>query len=623
MDYLAKLAAFVFVFGLLVVFHEFGHFIVARWMGVKVLSFSVGFGPVVWARTRNDTEYALRALPLGGFVRMLGDDPTAPLDAAIARDPEAFHNKPVWRRMLIVAAGPLFNFILPLVVLFVAALVYDGRVLSSRVGTPIAGGPAAEAGLEPGDLIVQVGDVEVQTFDDLVRAIGRRAGKPTALHVDRDGQRQTFTVTPREVVHAGAAEVGVVERSGRIQMAPSEQVATVAVDPGGALWQAGVRPGDRIRAVGAAPVKTWRDLRRALDRAAGPVEVVWTPLADPTPIKRKDAAQAMRALHGAAARRATVTPQAGADLRARWGARPGHRLVGPVIAGSAEHTQAGLRAGDEIVALDGAPIAGIEQLFDRLQAPYEGVLLQRDYRTWAPAERLNRLRAALQGRSLTVRRAPSDAEVEAARAWLALPAAEADRKATPMLRHLRAQADPVAALAARVIEFQAPLRVPVALDKDERRDLELDLAPLVDRVPPELIDNPRLIAHAVHSTAEQFVRGSTLILATTAELLKGNVPVKEVGGVIRMAQLTSEATDRGMERVLHLLAALSINLGILNLLPIPLVDGGHLLFLAIEGVRRRPASLRVRQVAAYVGLTFLGLLFLVVMKNDLQSLFAR
>jgi regulator of sigma E protease len=87
-----------------------------------------------------------------------------------------------------------------------------------------------------------------------------------------------------------------------------------------------------------------------------------------------------------------------------------------------------------------------------------------------------------------------------------------------------------------------------------------------------------------------------------------------------MAQLTSEAADRGFEAVLRLIAWLSINLGILNLLPIPLVDGGHLLFLGIEAIKREPVSLRTRQMAAYVGLTFLGLLFLVVMKNDGQRL---
>ncbi len=631
MEIVIKTLAFVFVFGLLVVFHEFGHYIVARWMGVRVLSFSVGFGPVLWARTRGHTEYALRALPLGGYVRMLGDDPTAPVDDEIARDPESFHNKPVWRRMLIVVAGPVFNFILPLVVLFVAALIFDGRLLSARVGTPIAGGPAASAGLLPGDLIVRVAGRDVTTFDDLVREIGKRADQPTLLDIDRDGKPVQVTVTPREVVHAGAAEVGIVERVGRIQMAPAEQVPTIAVQAGSPLWQAGLRSGDRVREVGGKPVKTWHALNLALQAASGPVTVRWTPLREKAPVPRAKASQAMQSLHSGASEQATVVPRGdpspapGAAITQRWGAAPGHRLVGPVLLGGPESEIAGLLPGDEVIALDGAPVAGMEQLYDRLSAPYQRVMLDPAYRVWSATERVQRLQAAMIGHTLLVRRTLTVTEVQANLQWRAGLQASAPPPKGPWQTYLAglAAADAAQQLATGEVQFPTLLKIPVTLGKDDRPDLALELAPLVDRVPPDLIENPHLIRHAFSASWSQFLRGSTLILATTAELFKGNVAVKEVGGVIRMAQMTSEATERGLERVLQLLAALSINLGILNLLPIPLVDGGHLLFLAIEGVRRQPASLRVRQVASFVGLAFLGMLFLVVMKNDLQALFAK
>lgn len=629
MPVIVKTLAFVFVFGLLVVFHEFGHYIVARWMGVRVLSFSVGFGPVLWARVKGHTEYAIRALPLGGYVRMMGDDPSGPPDDDIANNPESFHNKAVWRRFLIVAAGPIFNFILPLVVLFVAALIFDGKLLSARVGTPIAGGPAALAGLLPGDVIVQVAGQDVTTFDDLVREIGKRADQPTLLQIDRDGNRQTIDVTPREVVHAGAAEIGIVERVGRIQMAPTEQVPTIAVVPGSPLWKAGMRSGDRVLQVGDRHIKTWRQLSKALRATAGPVAVRWAPLGVLPPVPPEKAAQVMPTLHQGQAQLALITPQIDDGLAETWGlaqtwgVAPGDRLVGPLLAGSAEVTQSGLQSGDEVLAIDGQPVAGLEQLFDRLNAPYENVMLHPAYRTWSAQERLTRLRAALVPRQLLVRRTLSAAQITAQQAWLAAFRSGAVKATSPWQQWLGTTPQADAALLQGYADFATTLTVGVHLGKDDRPDLALELAPLVDRVPPDLIDNPRPIGHALQTTGAQFWRGATLILATTAELFKGNVPVKEVGGVIRMAQMTSDATDHGLERVLQLLAALSINLGILNLLPIPLVDGGHLVFLAIEGVRRRPASLRVRQVAAYVGLTFLGLLFLVVMKNDLQSLFAK
>jgi len=626
LDVVVKTLAFVMVFGLLVVFHEFGHYVVARWMGVQVLSFSVGFGPVLVRWVRGPTEYAIRALPLGGFVRMLGDDAAGPLDGLEARDPAAFHNKPVWRRMLIIAAGPVFNFILPIVVLFGASLYYDAQVLPARVGTPIAGGPAAHAGLQPGDTIVAVDGEPVGSFDELVRQIGRRADRRTRLAVERQGRAAVVEVTPRTVVHAGAAEVGVVERVGRIQMSPLEQVATIAVRPGSPLWLAGVRSGDRVTEVAGRPVETWAQLSGALGTAPQTVPIAWVPIGDLPAVAKDKAATALDGLHKQPARRASVTATGGAtdepseaSLRDRWGALPGHRLIGPLLADSAE-LAAGLRAGDEVVALDGAPVPGIESLFDQLKLPYESVLLHPQYRSWAAADRVQRLRAAMTPRRLDLVRTLTPDRLARVRIDQAEFKAGTRTPVGPWQGWL-AQAPPLDD--SGLVRWTTAYAPQVHVGKDDRPSLRIELVSLVDRVRPALIANPRPVLHAWNTTLEQFTRGSMLILATTAELFKGNAPIKEVGGIIRMAQMTSEATDHGLERLIQLLAALSINLGILNLLPIPLVDGGQLLFLAIEAVRRQPASLRVRQIAAYAGLTFLGLLFLVVMKNDLQALFTR
>lgn len=619
--------AFVLMFGLLVVFHEFGHYIVARWMGVQVLSFSVGFGPVLLRWVRGPTEYAIRALPLGGFVRMLGDDPTAPMEDAAARDPQAFHNKAVWRRMLIIVAGPVFNFILPLLVLFGSSLVYDAQVLPARVGTAIAGGPAALAKLQPGDLIVQIDDQPVGSFDDLVREVGKRADQRSTMTVLRNERQLAVEITPRTVVHAGAAEVGVVERVGRIQMSPFEQVPTIAVAPGSPLWLAGLRNGDRLTQVGDQLVKTWHQMAAALHKTVDATTLKWIPLGVPATVSKDKAPTALATLHTAqplsASVRATQPPTGAGDegqLQERWGAIAGNRLVGPLLTGSGEVVQASLRAGDEIVQVDAIAVVGMEQLFDQLKLPYQAVLLHPEYRKWSAADRVQRLRAAMVPRTLTIVRTLRGEEL-AATAALQAELRSNLRPAQDGWQKWLAAAPPVSPDG--LVRWQTTYTPPVHADKDDRPSLAIELISVVDRLAPQRIANPKPLAHALHSTLEQFSRGSLLILATTAELFKGNAPIKEVGGIIRMAQLTSDAADHGVERLLQLLAVLSINLGILNLLPIPLVDGGQLLFLAIEAVRRQPASLRVRQIAAYVGLTFLGLLFLVVMKNDLQSLFSR
>jgi regulator of sigma E protease len=623
MDYLIKVGAFVLVFGLLIVFHEFGHFAIARLMGVRVLNFAIGFGPVMVSWKRGHTEYSWRLLPLGGYVKMLGDDPTAPVDAEVARDPEAFHNKAVWQRALIVAAGPIFNFLLPLIVLFGSALAYESELVTARVGTVVPGGPAEAAGLLPGDRITHVNGAEVLTFDDLVRTISDRAGQKTPLKVQRGDQTVELVAVPREVIGAGAAEIGIVERFGRIMLYPGEQVPTLEVTPGSAAWQAGLRSGDRLQTVSGTPVKTWRQAQLALQAKAGQsVELTWTPLQSDAPVPRAKLREAFKLQHKGATATASVTTPAGNSAAQALGLAPGHRLIGPLSQGSAEDKQLGLRAGDVLVQLDGQPVQSIEDAVDRLKAPYEAVLARPDYVTWPAAKRLERLSAAMSDRAVVVHRPLRPAQQGQMRQLLQDSALISGQRppASPLERWVKEQPDAAAQVERGWLEIQGKMRLPVNLNRDERPELTLELTSLVDRNAPEVQPNPHPIAHAFRVTGAEFWRGATIIAVSTAELLRGNVPVRDLGGPLRMAQLTSEAADRGFEAVLRLIAWLSINLGILNLLPIPLVDGGHLLFLGIEAIKREPVSLRTRQMAAYVGLTFLGLLFLVVMKNDGQRL---
>lgn len=621
MDYLIKVGAFVLVFGLLVVFHEFGHYAVARLMGVKVLNFAVGFGPVLVAWRRGETEYSWRLLPLGGYVKMLGDDPSAPMDSESARDPGAFHNKPVWRRALIVAAGPIFNFILPLLVLFGSALAYEGELVTARVGTVVPGGPAAEAGLRAGDLITHVGTKEVLTFDDLVREISARAGQPTALKVERGQERLTLTAKPREVIGAAAAEIGIVERFGRILLYPGEQVPTVEVQPGSPTWQAGLRNGDRLRAVNGQQVNTWRQAETALQGLAGrSVELAWTPLSPTAAVPRAKLRESFQQQHSGASKMASLPAPTNGQMASGLGLQPGHRLIGPIPQGSAEDTQLGILPGDSLVALDGKQVLSIEDAVDRLKTPYEAVLATPGYHTWPSPQRLERLQQSLLGRQLTLQRQLRAADRDTLIKLLADSELRSGKRPakTTLERWVLGHPDAQAQVDRGWIEFSGPLQLAVQLNRDEHPELSLGLTSLVDRKPPEMQANPQPITHALRMTGAEFWRGASIIAVSTAELIKGNVPVRDLGGPLRMAQLTSEAADHGLEAVLRLIAWLSINLGILNLLPIPLVDGGHLLFLAIEAIKREPVSLRTRQVASYVGLTFLGLLFLIVMKNDGQ-----
>ncbi|MCB8838570.1 RIP metalloprotease RseP [Aurantimonas sp. VKM B-3413] len=196
---------FLFVLTIIVFFHELGHFLVGRWCGIKALVFSVGFGPELIGFTdRQGTRWKLAAVPLGGYVKFLGDENAAsmPDEAAVAAmdDAEregAFPAKSVGRRAATVAAGPIANFILAIVV-FAGVAFVNGRVVGDPVVSAVEqGSPAEAAGFAAGDRVVSVDGTEISYFSDLQKAVSGNSGSPIAITVERGGRTVDLNVTPR------------------------------------------------------------------------------------------------------------------------------------------------------------------------------------------------------------------------------------------------------------------------------------------------------------------------------------------------------------------------------------------------------------------------------------------
>lgn len=189
------LVAAVVVLGFLIIVHEFGHFIVAKRSGVGVLKFSVGFGPRLIGRTVNGTQYVLSAIPLGGYVKMVGEDPNAtePVDPRIS-----FSHQNVWKRVAIVVAGPAFNLVFAFLAFTAVLAIYGQRVPTglAKVGGVMPDMPAARAGLEAGDVVTAVGDRPINTWDELSAAIRASGGAPVRVVLDRHGERVEATVAP-------------------------------------------------------------------------------------------------------------------------------------------------------------------------------------------------------------------------------------------------------------------------------------------------------------------------------------------------------------------------------------------------------------------------------------------
>jgi len=214
--------AIVFVFGSMVMVHEFGHYIVARWFGVKVIEFSFGFGPKIVGYQGKETIYALRIIPLGGFVKLHGMD--AEVDAngraiiAPSKDAHSFMNKPVWQRMAVIAAGPIMNFVLA-VVLFISVFAYLGiPVVSNTIGSLVTGKPAATAGILPGDRIIAVNQESTPDWTRLTEVIHAKPDQLLTLTIERANEKQTLTVK---------TEIDAQTGHGMIGIAPEEKVTYV------------------------------------------------------------------------------------------------------------------------------------------------------------------------------------------------------------------------------------------------------------------------------------------------------------------------------------------------------------------------------------------------------------
>ncbi|MFZ5649549.1 MAG: RIP metalloprotease RseP [Bacillota bacterium] len=186
--------ASVIVFGVLIFFHELGHFAVAKLVGIKVHEFSLGFGPKLLSLVRGETAYNLRAIPLGGFVRMAGMDPNEPSDT---EEDRSFNKKPVLHRVAVIFAGPLMNFVLAMVLLAVVFMAYGlPDVPTTTVQDTLKGKPADVAGIRGGDVIAEIDGKRIDNWEQLSKTVGASPGRELSVTVLRNGERHSFKVVP-------------------------------------------------------------------------------------------------------------------------------------------------------------------------------------------------------------------------------------------------------------------------------------------------------------------------------------------------------------------------------------------------------------------------------------------
>ncbi len=233
----AYLVPFLFVLSLVVFFHELGHFLVARLCGVKILVFSIGFGPeIVGFNDRHGTRWKIAAIPLGGYVKFFGDEnagsvPDAPrLEAMDERErPQSFFFQPVLKRAAIVVAGPMANFVLAIAIFSMIFMLYGKQTMSARVDSVQPNSPAASAGFKPGDLVVAIDGRTIDSFEDMQRIVSESAGDTLQIKVDRDGAPVLLSATPalKEIKD----NFGNAQRIGILGITRSMAAADLKINP--------------------------------------------------------------------------------------------------------------------------------------------------------------------------------------------------------------------------------------------------------------------------------------------------------------------------------------------------------------------------------------------------------
>jgi regulator of sigma E protease len=260
---LTTILAFAFVLGVLVFVHELGHFLAAKRVGIRVLKFQLGFNPTVVSFRRGDTEYAIGALPLGGYVKMAGENPDEPLTGR----KDEFLSKTKWERFQVLIMGPVMNLLLAFVL--TAVVQYRGAEVPAYedqppvVGVVAAGSPAERAGIHAGDRILAVADHPVDTWEGFFLAIASRPDREVPIDLARDGRHMTVSVTPA-VASAGQSRI----EYGEIGVLPNAHPHLLKVNAGEPGERSGLREGDIIVSVDGQAITLASQFRETIAKHA-------------------------------------------------------------------------------------------------------------------------------------------------------------------------------------------------------------------------------------------------------------------------------------------------------------------------------------------------------------------
>lgn len=554
-----SLAYAAILIGVLIFVHELGHFLVAKMFDVKVLRFSIGFGPKIVGYQHGETEYVICALPLGGYVQMLGMTMESTEDIPKEDLSRALMAKPIWQRSLVVLAGPAFNLIFPVLIYFVVVTTMNTHVAPSVVGEVFADMPAATAGMQPGDVILEIDGERVDYWHQVIEHITPKPGEPVTITYDRDGERHTTTMTPE--VKESTDFLGLNdERYGLIGIHSGTYGPTVGiVTDASPAAQAGLKSFDRVMSIEGKAIQRFDEIESAVRRGQPITMAVWRREVIPVEYGQFYSQRPIDV---------TVTPE---QVDGAWtiGVRRAEMFLSSVGEGGPADL-AGLQIGDEIVAVDGHKFSSWSMMNHHIE------------------NALNRDIAAAKAKGDDVTALNRSFEITYRRGNV-----EHTANLTPTVRQL---------------EIEDYFRIVI------------DWGHLRDRVYPDEIAFPlgERIVYAGKFSVRQTIDFCRMIAIGLLHTAQGKLSLDNLGGPIMIGELAAQAGRAGWNKFLEMMALISINLALINLLPIPILDGGNLMLFALEAIKRGPLSFRTRQIAAYIGFTMIMMLIVLAFKNDIE-----
>lgn len=710
------LALVVLGFTLIIVIHELGHFWAARWAGIRVLAFAVGFGPAIasfrkgfgWRRGSSEreyhallardaqakrdlpegspaliaaavspTEYRINALPFGGYVKMLGQDDADP--SAISTEPDSFQRAPVWKRMIVISAGVVANLI-SAVILFVIVFQIGLKAEAPLIGFVRPGTPAAKAiatnakelgvtkaGLLPGDRPVTISGKTIESFNDIAMA-SAMAGRGNSLRyvVERPGVPGVlnFDITPEVDPVVKFLSIGVGPM-------PSTTIGSGVPDRARVVFDTQIadlgfpqlHAGYSLKRVNGKEVNSYSEYAAALDHSGG--EPVQTTFVDPalgeitialTPVPELQSVEA------------TVEPNKTTDISHVLGLTSvieARRVTKDGAAGAA-----GMKAGDCLVQVGGAEWPSVAAAIAEIRASAGKsvrVVVARSDASGAFTEvdlgQVPVSRSGTLGFEYARQSSPESDDILAR--WPGtLVAAEdspsgAQLKSIAGMRLVSLNDRPLSGLG----ELRDQLRAVAAQHPGESITVNLELAPALARpqqpgVPadssrttriqwtiaatelsqltalgyasplPEALFGTQSITLKAPGILPAITRGlretrnvMSSVYLTFAGLFDGSVKVEHLKGPVGIAHVGVIIADKGLIWMLFFMALISVNLAVLNFLPLPIVDGGHMVYLLYEQITGRPPPARFQNAAALAGLVLIGSLFLVVTAYNIRDVF--